>query len=201
MHTQELSDVEAKTTGARLALGRARKTHTTTTAALAEARRHLEQAERTLGESVIDNAGADAAARSEQAATLTVRHCEHAVNAATQRMEAAEVSLKLLETEANRARVRQKLVQTTEAARLVDECIFRLREAVNIVCPLMDDLRSEGHDMLNLKLNDAQVFFRQWLLDSCGAMRGCKTGLDVFVKRTSWAETLPQAGQEDHLRL
>ena len=65
----------------------------------------------------------------------------------------------------------------------------------------MDDTRAFGFDLINLKLNDAQTFFRQWLLDSCGAMRGCRTGLDAFVKRASWTATLPDENQADHVRL
>jgi hypothetical protein len=114
--------------------------------------------------------------------------------------DTAQSELQNARREYEREILRAKLTQLVDAGLVVDECIASLKQALSVVCPLMDDLRSEGHDMLNLKLNDAQVFFRQRLLDSCGAMRGCRTGLDVFVKRASWAETLPQPDQAEHVR-
>jgi len=64
----------------------------------------------------------------------------------------------------------------------------------------MDRARGYGDEMVNHRLNDAQIFFRQFVLDSCGEMPGCSTGLAVFLKRATWAETLPDPTLADEQR-
>lgn len=91
------SDAAAKLKGAQLSSGRARATLESQTAALREAKEHLERARQDHGEKVLDGVGADASARALQVASLAVQHLEASVPVARQRADEADTARKAAE--------------------------------------------------------------------------------------------------------
>jgi hypothetical protein len=157
-----------------------------------------EQFSECLATGVETTAAADALHRAE----ARLRDLESELPLATTKREQAITDRRQAKEQVERERLRELLIRLNQAGREVDACVASLKRVLAAVCPLMDETRALGFDRVNHKLNDAQTFFRQWVLDSCGVhMRGCKTGLSVFVKRGSWSETLPQPDQADHMRL
>jgi hypothetical protein len=184
-------DIAATIKGAQLALGRAKKTHETTTAALVEARAHLAQMERDLGGRILDGEGADTATRDVQAATLAVRQLEQAVAVALARMEAAKNTLRNIEEQARYDHQCRTVEELGKGAIRVDECTASLARAVDEIVLWMNEVRGFGNDRINKKLNDANLSFKIRLLDACGKMPGCRTGAGMFLKPEPWSASLP----------
>jgi hypothetical protein len=159
------------------------------------------QTERIQQNVVDETLDIDAASTAIAADAANTSALQLAVNTLTDQLKGSEQELQQVRDAILREKLREELQELQIDARIVEERIVSLKKALHPVCLKMDALRSHGFDLINWKLNDSQTFFKMWLLDSVGEMPGCKTGLDVFLKRESWAETLPQPDQADSVRL
>ena len=195
-----LEVAEATEAGKRLAQGRTETFVTKLMGEIDAARQTVAHARECFSECLATGVETTAAADALHCAENRLRDLESELPLASQKHEQAITDRQQAKEQVERERLRELLTQLQAAAQVVDERIVSLQQAVNEAVPLMEAVAGLGFDLLNLKLNDAQTFFRIWLLDSCGAMRGCKTGLDVFLKRECWSETLPGPDQADHVR-
>lgn len=196
-----LAEAEAIEAGKRLLQGRTETYLAKVMGEIDAARKTVAHAREQFSECVAAGVETIAAADALHRAEARLSDLESELPIASQKHEQAITDRRQAKEQVERERLRELLMQLQAAGHTVEERIESPKQALSVVCPLMDAARALGYDLINLKLNDAQTFFRQWLLDSCGAMLGCKTGLDVFVKRGSWTETLPEPAQADHVRL
>ena len=195
---EKAKDAEA---GKRLLHGRIEPTVTRLLGEIDAAKAIVKEAQDLLTERMVEGMDTTAAADALLRAENHLPAMESALTIARQKLEQMKADRRIAEQQVQREALRELLIRLNEAGRVVDACGASLAQALSVACPLMDDARAFGFDLINLKLNDAQTFFRQWVLDLCGVyMRGCATGLDVFVKRASWTETLPDEHQADHVR-
>jgi hypothetical protein len=195
---------EASVKGKQLLRGRTEAHVTRLMGEIDTARAAIAQAQEHLNERMVEGGDTTAAAEALIRAEIRLRALESVLTIARQKHEQAQAGLKHAEQQAQRERLREKLMKQLAVGKKIDEWLDAGTPLFVEFNACRKDLLEEGYPNINAQEKDADLSFQTYLYRPCSMMAGCVDpyrALKTDEKWTRpWSCMLPQPDQADQVR-